>query len=80
MGYKTNKMKKVLLLSVLFTSCITHKKDISIPLTKKSENKLKVISEYKIDAGILHIYQYGSDTLYIVEGANQSFPVAISIK
>lgn len=74
-------MKKVLLLLVLFaSSCITHKEDVSVPFSKKSENKIKVLSEYKIDAGYLHIYQYGNDTIYVVEGANQSFPVAISIK
>ena len=73
-------MKKTLLIFIVFiSSCITHEKDVSIPFSEKSENEIKILSEYKIDAGYLHIYQYGTDTIYIVEGANQSFPVAISV-
>lgn len=44
-------------------------------------SNLKVLEEdVRISSGKLSIYTYGDDTLFVMEGYSQSYPVSIQIK
>lgn len=43
-------------------------------------NFKKVADRLEISSGYVSVYTYGTDTLYIVEGRGQSYPVGITVK
>ena len=43
-------------------------------------NFKKVADRLEISSGYISVYTYGDDTLYIVEGRGQSYPVGITFK
>ena len=43
-------------------------------------NFKKVADRLEISSGYVSVYTYGNDTLYIVEGRGQSYPVGITVK
>lgn len=78
-------MKKLLsfgFLLLLFSSCEEYR--ISEPTqtnTTYIKSDFKRLEEnIRIPAGKLSIYTYGPDTLYVVEGASQNYPVGVSVK
>ena len=41
---------------------------------------LEVIGSYKIQAGWLYVYKLNNDTIYLVEGKGESYPVTLQVK
>lgn len=78
-------MKKILSLGcllLLFSSCEEY--TVSEP-TQTTETHIgsdfkRLKENIRIPAGKLSIYTYGPDTLYVVEGASQSYPVGVTVK
>jgi hypothetical protein len=43
-------------------------------------SKLELLGKYDISSGFLFVYKSNGDTIYIVEGQSQSYPVSITVK
>jgi len=49
-------------------------------VSESVSNFKKVADRLEISSGYVSVYTYGDDTLYIVEGRSQSYPVGITVK
>jgi hypothetical protein len=62
-------------------SCSEQQAVITSEYNHNAESKFKKLEEkIQISSGYISVYKYGEDTLYIVEGRGQSYPVGITIK
>lgn len=57
------------------------KKSEIAPVVKDTTTKtLELMGKYKLASGHLYVYKLGKDTVYLVEGANQNYPVSITVR
>ena len=68
----------LMLLSLI--SCEPQSTPTSEDVPTSVSNFKKVADRLEISSGYVSVYTYGNDTLYIVEGRSQSYPVGITVK
>jgi len=83
-------MKKIILLVVITTflfSCSNERtaddryENVASPQESTYPNKeIVVIGKYNVSSGWLYVYRIGGDTIYVMEGKSESFPVSINVK
>jgi len=83
-------MKKIILLAIIVTSlfsCSNERtaddryENVASPQKSTYDNKeIVVIGKYNVSSGWLYVYRIGGDTIYVMEGKSESFPVSINVK
>lgn len=84
-------MKKIILLAVIGISLFSCS-NRELPADDRFENvaspqestypneEITVIGKYRISSGWLYVYRISGDTIYVMEGKSESFPVSIQVK
>lgn len=83
-------MKTLLLFltAIILVSCgqpqrrADSRSDASLPKPAQltANQELKILDRFRIQAGWLYVYEFGADTVYIIEGLSSTAPVSIHVK
>lgn len=88
-------MKKIILSAVIalsLFSCSNGPTSEPTPVNDRHDNvslpqkspyptaEMSLIGKYEITSGWLYVYRIGGDTVYVMEGKSESFPVSINVK
>ena len=78
-------MKKIILSAVIVISLFScsNERYENASLPQKSPYptaEMSLIGKYETTSGWLYVYRIGGDTVYVMEGKSESFPVSINVK